>query len=130
MIEKTEKLSISNQTRHTLPRVPFLELKEAVLGKEYELSIALVGSTTSRKLNKTYRSKDAPTNVLSFPLSKNEGEIVLDLAKIKTETKKFDRKFENLVAFLFIHGLFHLKGMDHGVTMENKEASIRKRFFI
>ena len=110
--------------------MPFFALKEKVLGKDYELSVALVGNTTSKKLNLAYRGKDMPTNVLSFELSPNEGEIVLDLAKIKTETKKFNRSFENLVAFLFIHGLFHLKGMDHGVTMESKEASIRKQFSI
>jgi len=128
--EGLENFSLVNKTRRLAPRVPFFALKEKVLGKDYQLSVALVGNTASRTLNRDYRGKDSSTNVLSFELSEIEGEIILDLAKISTETKKFERTFDNLVAFLFIHGLFHLKGMDHGVTMDSNEAKIRAQFSI
>lgn len=79
-------------------------------------------------LNRTYRGKDKPTNVLSFSLSKNEGELIICLAKVRKETKLFHRSFPNLLAFLVIHGLFHLKGHDHGSTMERNEERVRRRF--
>lgn len=127
-----ETLSITNKTRSRpgVSEAAFLAMKNEVLGKEYMLSLAFVGNTTSKKLNTIYRNKEYPANILSFALAKHEGEIVMDLQKIRTETKKFERSFENLVAFLFIHGLFHLKGMEHGSTMEHKESAVRKKFGI
>ena len=81
-------------------------------------------------LNRSYRGKDTPTNILSFPLSKTEGELIICLAKVRQETKLFGRPFPNLLAFLVIHGLFHLKGQDHGSTMERDEQRVRTRFKI
>lgn len=117
-------------TRKALPNVPFCSIKNTVLGKDYELSLVFVGHTRSRHLNREYRNKNKPTNILSFPLSNTEGEIFIDLAKAQEEAPLFDRSHTNFVAFLFIHGLFHLKGYDHGSTMENKEKAIRKQFNI
>jgi ssRNA-specific RNase YbeY (16S rRNA maturation enzyme) len=48
----------------------------------------------------------------------------------KLEAKKFDREYENFLGFLFIHGLVHLKGYDHGSTMESIEIQFRKQFGI
>jgi len=123
-------LSLVRTTKEAYPRLPFASLKEAVLGKSYHLSIAFVSAARSRALNRAYRGKDKPTNILSFSLSKNEGELIICLAKIKKETKLFSRTFPNLLAFLLIHGLFHLKGHDHGSTMERNEQRVRTRFKI
>jgi rRNA maturation RNase YbeY len=125
-----ENFSINNKTKGKLPRLPFVLIKNAVLGEKYLLSLVIVGDTLSRKLNRTYRNKNKPTNVLSFELSKNEGEIFLNLKKAKSETKKFRENYKNLVGYLFIHGLLHLKGMTHGGTMEEAERKIRRKFGI
>jgi len=129
---KEDTLSIKNLTksRPEVSRTAFLNLKNEVLGKNYDLSLVFVGNATSKKLNKTYRGKNNPTNILSFSLSKTEGEIIMDLAKIRKETELFKRPYNNLVLYLFIHGLFHLKGHQHGSTMEHKEAAARKKFKI
>ncbi len=113
-----------------LPRLPFLKMKEAVLGKNYELSVVFTDSITSQKLNRLYRKKNKPANVLSFPLSKKSGEIYLDLKEIKKSEKVFGRQGDRLVGFFFVHALLHLKGSRHGVTMERKEARLKKRFKI
>lgn len=123
-------LSISNTTKGKLPRLPFLELKEAILGKKYELSLVFIGSTRSRQLNRTHRGKDTSTNILSFELSKTSGEIFIDLPLSKKQSKKFERTESNFLQFLFIHGLFHLKGMAHGDTMEKAEQKVRNKFKI
>ena len=81
------------------------------MGKSYELSLVFCGDTLSRKLNRAYRGKDKPTNVLSFPLSEKSGEIFINLSR----TKPFGAQK------LFIHGLLHLNGMEHGARMERAE---------
>lgn len=123
-------LAITNLTKGKLPRLPFAKMAGTVLGNEYECSLVIVSSRKSRELNRTYRGKDNPTNILSFPLDENEGEIFLDLAKARAEAPLFGRSYQNFVAFLFIHGLFHLKGYDHGATMEGQERKSRKIFKI
>lgn len=123
-------LTITNTTKGKLPRLPFVKMADAVLGKEYECSLVIVGSKKSQELNLAYRGKDNPTNILSFPLDKNEGEIFLDLKKARVDAVNFDRSYTNFIGFLFIHGLLHLKGLDHGVKMENAEKKVRAVFKI
>lgn len=103
-------------------------MKNAILGKSYDLSVAFVSSDKIKKFNLIYRNRNEPTDILSFPLSKKEGEIYICKAEARKEAKKFDREYDNFLRFLLIHGLVHLKGYDHGSTMENMEASFRKKF--
>ncbi|MSR71368.1 MAG: rRNA maturation RNase YbeY [Candidatus Taylorbacteria bacterium] len=125
---KEECFVINNLPKGTLESVPFVLMKDEVLGQDYTLTVNFISSEVSQKLNRECRNKDFPTDILSFPLSKEEGEIYIDLAESKKEAEKFNRKFENFVAFLFIHGLVHLKGYDHGSTMESIEQDFRKKF--
>ena len=105
-------------------------MKNAVLGKNYELSLVCIGNKASQRLNKAYRGKDMPTNILAFPLGKEEGEIFIDLKKSRADAPLFERAYSNFVGFLFIHALLHLKGFEHGSKMEGKEVSLRNRFKI
>ena len=61
------------------------EIKNQVLGKNYNLSVVPAKNSLMKKLNKRYRNKDKAADVLSFPLSKTDGEIFLNesLAKKK-----------------------------------------------
>ncbi|MDO8728754.1 MAG: rRNA maturation RNase YbeY [bacterium] len=104
--------------------IPFTYLKNAILGRSFELSLVFIDNKHSRRLNLRYRAKNTPTNVLSFLLSRKSGEIFIDLVTALKETKKFEMSFEKFVTFLFIHGLLHLKGMEHGVTMEEAEKKL------
>ncbi len=126
MIDST--ITITNKTKGKLPSLPFLEMKNAAMGKSYELSLVFIGERRSKKLNTEYRNKHKSGNVLSFPLDKKTGEIFICPVRARREAKSFDRKYENFIAFLFIHGLCHLKGMDHGSTMEKAEEKIRAQF--
>lgn len=105
-------------------------MKDAVLGKNYSLSVVIADTKLIQKLNNIHRGKNKPTDILSFPLDKKEGEMFLNLAKCKIKAKEFDRTFENYLAFVFIHGLVHLKGFDHGSKMESIEKKFRKKFEI
>lgn len=106
----------------------FQEIKDKILGKDYDLSWAFITPERMQELNKQYRNQDKPTDILSFPLSKTEGEIYLCEEEVAKEAPKFDRDPENFTYFLFIHGCVHLKGYDHGSTMERIEAKFRKEF--
>ncbi len=121
---------ILNMTKGALPSVPFLEIKNKILGEDYELSLVFCGNRKSKELNKKFREKDYPTNVLSFPLDKENGEIFIAPAVVKKETLKFGKTYKNLIGYLFIHGLLHLKGMEHGSTMETAEKKFQKLFGI
>lgn len=110
--------------------VPFSVIKDKVLGKKYELSLTFVGDARMRTLNRTYRNKDATTDILSFPLSQNSGEIFISIKEAAKRSKQFTMKPHDHLLFLFIHGLLHLKGFEHGRTMEKQEHLWCKRFSV
>lgn len=119
--------TLSHTTR-SYPRLPYEKIKDEVLGKNYQLSLVFVGEERGKELNQLTRNKTYAPNVLSFPLSKNSGEIFISPTVAKREAKKFHHSHKEHVAFLFIHGLLHLKGFDHGKKMEALEQKFLQRF--
>lgn len=130
-------IEFTNLTKKRKPSLPWEKVKESVLSKNYNLSVVFSGNSLTRKLNKKYRKKDKPANVLSFPFSGKEGEIFINLSyphpsspkkigakKIK-EVKETDR---DRILHLFIHSLLHLKGFSHGAKMESEELRILEKF--
>jgi ssRNA-specific RNase YbeY (16S rRNA maturation enzyme) len=106
-----------------LKRTPpvFKKIQAEILGPSYDLSVVFLVERDMRRAMK-YRYKKISgkktSNVLSFPLSKTSGEILIcpDAAKPYS------------LAYLFIHGCMHLKGARHGATMEREENRILKQF--
>jgi probable rRNA maturation factor len=119
---------VVNQTKSKLPRLPFLSIKNKILGPEYDLSVSILSPQAQGKLNKTYRHKDTSTNVLSFPLTKNSGEITFDIALVKKQAPDFSMSYSKFFKYLFIHGCLHLKGYEHSSTMEKEEKKYLKIF--
>ena len=124
-----DSFSIINKTKSKIPNLPFLGIKEDVLGKQYFLSLAFIGKKKMRELNNQYRKINKPTNILSFLLYKNEGEILICPEVVKTQTKKFGKTYPELLQFLVIHGILHLKGMEHSSTMEVLENFYDTKYF-
>lgn len=120
--------SLTNKTKGTPPRVPFARIKAEALGEDYDLSLVLVGETEARQISLRTKQKDYVPNVLAFELDQNSGEIFICPAEARREAPEFGRTPSNMIAFLFIHALCHLKGMRHGATMERTEAALRKKF--
>ncbi len=127
-----DHIEITNKTKGTFSKdeVLFSRIKDKVLGKKYDLSLVFIGPKESQKLNYKFREKDKPTNILSFSLSKTSGEIFITPSVAKKQAPLFDKTFDAFVVQLLIHGLFHLKGMEHGGKMERAETQIRKFFRI
>ena len=120
-------VSISHTTK-TYPRHPYEAIKQAILGSSFELSLVFVGRDRARKLNQETRGKTYIPNVLSFPLSKTQGEIIIAPSTAETEAKKYGLTPKNYVMYLYIHGLLHLKGLKHGAAMEKLEQKYLKKF--
>jgi probable rRNA maturation factor len=102
-----------------------------VLGlNKAELSIVLVSDAQIRKLNKLYRNKDKPTDVLSFPIGEKVngwlilGDIVISVDTARRQAKELGHSLEEELKRLLVHGLVHLLGYDHELGGEEE-----KKFF-
>lgn len=83
------------------------------IGKNQEISLALVSDQEIKKLNRTYRSINRPTDVLSFPGEGNFlGEIIIDYGQIKRQARHFGHSARQELIFILVHGLLHLIGYD------------------
>lgn len=96
-----------------------------------ELSVALADDATLRQLNRDYRGKDKPTNVLSFPGPGGPllGDIAMALETLLAEAAEEGIAPEHHLAHLTVHGLLHLLGHDHeteagALAMEALETAI------
>ncbi|PCI29630.1 rRNA maturation RNase YbeY [Candidatus Wolfebacteria bacterium] len=124
-----DTFSIIQKTKGTLPRVPFVAIKNAVVGEKSYISLGIIGSTRMRTLNRTYRNKDKTTNVLAFQSEKNSGDIFIDPNRSQREASKFDHTIPEHLGYLFIHALLHLKGFAHGSRMNSEEKKYMRKFF-
>lgn len=122
-------LSIRNKTRGStrLPRVSFETLAGHALPRTYTLSLVLCGDTLARRLNREYRKKTYTPNVLSFPLSRTEGEIFINVRQATREAVRAGIPVRDRIAHLFVHGCLHLSGLPHGKTMDKRERAILSR---
>ncbi|MGB0907066.1 MAG: rRNA maturation RNase YbeY [Maricaulaceae bacterium] len=107
--------------------VGLAQLNSPILG---ELSLAFVNDADIQILNRDYREKDKPTNVLSFPSAMPEnivgapslmGDIVLARETIEREAAEKSTSTEHHLTHLIIHGLLHLQGYDHETDAEAEE---------
>jgi ssRNA-specific RNase YbeY (16S rRNA maturation enzyme) len=96
----------------------FKRLKKEILGTKYDLSVAFLLPAEMRKVMKKTKKVDKISNVLAFPLSKTSGEILICRKAAAPYT----------IPYLFIHGLYHLKGLKHGARMESAEQKLLQRF--
>lgn len=122
--------STKNATRAKIPRVAFSSIKERVLGKRYNLSLVVIGAAQMTTLNRRYRRKDTPTDILAFSLSKTSGEIFIHPPTLRKKARAFSMSERHYLAFVFIHGCLHLKGLPHGRTMDRLEGSWCRAFSI
>lgn len=92
---------------------------------DYDIAVLLTGDDEMRALNRTWRGKDAPTNVLSFPAEETAqgpgflGDVVLAYETTSKEAREGKLTLANHVNHLVVHGTLHLLGFDH---MEEAEA--------
>ena len=93
-----------------------------------ELTIRLVDEQESQALNRDYRGKDAPTNVLSFPMQVPAevginllGDLAVCASVIAEEAEQQRKTLDAHWAHMIIHGVLHLQGYDHSVDEQAAE---------
>jgi probable rRNA maturation factor len=94
-----------------------------------ELSILFTNDAAIRKLNQTWRGKDSPTNVLSFPQAAGPllGDVILSAETVAKEAALADKPLEDHMLHLIIHGYLHLLGFDHEAEDEAEKMEQLER---
>ncbi len=105
--------------------------------RDCELSLSLVGDRAIRRLNRTWRKKDKPTDVLSFPAGEAPrgtpgprllGDVVISLDTARRQAKEYERSLDVEMARYLAHGILHLLGHDHEKPSEARRmASLEER---
>lgn len=105
--------------------------------KGNEVSVVLANDSLVHTLNRTYRQKDKPTNVLSFPTEETAnnvpiGDVVLAFETLENEAATQFKNFRDHFLHLVVHGTLHLLGYDHETDedahhMEDMEIWILRR---
>lgn len=127
---------IQDHPRYKLNLRPYQLLARRLLKQEdrgrFSVNIILTSDSLLHRLNKEFRKKDKPTDVLSFNFDDPEllGEIYISLDKARLQAREYNATFEEEVTRLLVHGLFHLLGYTHyrkaeRLRMESKEAQYR-----
>jgi probable rRNA maturation factor len=115
---------------------------DAALGRSgagCEMAVQVVTAPRMRVLNRRYRGKDKPTNVLAFPATpapgvkpRPLGDVVICAAVLRREAQAQGKSETAHWAHLVVHGTLHLLGLDHEVDadatrMERREVAVLKR---
>jgi probable rRNA maturation factor len=108
------------------------------------VGVVLADDAEQRRLNRTYRGKDAPTNVLAFPVAGSAapavaagppvllGDVVLACETVAREAAEQNKPVADHLRHLVVHGVLHLLGFDHATDadatmMETREIAILAR---
>ena len=99
------------------------------LNRKVSLSLMLSNNKKIQKLNKNFRNKNRPTDILSFPLRKKIkikkktyiGDIIISYNFINKPKSQNIKEFKKKLIKIFIHGFLHLIGFDHKKNSEYKE---------
>lgn len=123
-------------------------VEEKLENTKLYISITLTTPENIRKINREYRNIDKETDVLSFPMFEQEelgkiieskdnivedvlGDIIISVERVKEQAIEYGHSFERELAYMLVHGFYHLMGYDHikeedKVLMRPKEEKILK----
>ncbi|SFO73780.1 probable rRNA maturation factor [Halolactibacillus alkaliphilus] len=110
--------------------------------EEAELSVTFVDNARIQEINRDYRDKDSPTDVISFALLEETeedqgfellpgmpivlGDIIISIDRTKEQAESYGHSFERELGFLSLHGFLHLLGYDH-LEPEDERVMIEKQ---
>ena len=134
ILNKQKKVGLALRPLDRFSRRAFRQLKL----KSNSANIAFVTDAEIARLNKTYRKKNKPTDVLSFPAQSSKrankkkflGDIAIAPAVARRYAKKNGRSLQTEICILILHGLLHLLGYDHEADrgqMDRIEHKLRRK---
>ena len=137
----SENFSVSNKLENKLNQAFTLICNEENISN-CSVNLKIIDNNEIRELNKKYSNKNSPTNVLSFTnedISKSVtgdlGDIAISYEYVKEESNEQNKKFDDHLIHMLIHGIYHILGFDHknnkmADLMENKEVKLLKQINI
>jgi probable rRNA maturation factor len=113
----------------------FLNRARTAVGVSGEIDVLLADDSTLRGLNKSFRGKNKPTDVLSFPApseiaTQHAGDLAISLETAARQAASYGHSLRDEVRILLLHGVLHLSGLDHEVDdgeMASREAELRTK---
>ncbi|MFD1066364.1 rRNA maturation RNase YbeY [Oceanobacillus locisalsi] len=123
-----ETNAVSEQHKELVEKLLTFAGTEENVTSEAEISISFVDNEQIQVINRDYRDKDQPTDVISFAMQEVEddemeivgeglpvvfGDIIISIDKVKEQAQTYNHSFERELAFLALHGFLHLLGYDH-----------------
>jgi probable rRNA maturation factor len=138
-VEAEESLRVVLLNRQRRRRVSAVRLRRVLRGAadaldvRGEVSLVLAGDRLVHRLNRRYRGKDEPTDVLSFPgeeATGSLGDIVISLDTAARNARGLGRSLPRELEVLALHGFLHVLGHDHETddgTMDRIERRLRRR---
>lgn len=130
----SNRLDLSVQyacNREGLPlRADFVRWARAALIGGGQVTIRLVDADEGQALNRDYRGKDYPTNVLSFPYETEPlvmGDLVICPTVVAREAAEQNKPLAAHYAHLTVHGMLHLQGWDHEDDVEARDMEDEER---
>ena len=136
-----DKVKISFKMHSLIKKAIKEALKEEKFEYPAEISVSFVENQKIHELNREYRKKDRPTDVLSFPMWEKEeladgsaldghavtlGDIIISAEKAKAQAEEYGHSIEREITFLSVHSTLHLLGYDHEVSADD-EAYMNKK---
>ncbi|NLK62274.1 MAG: rRNA maturation RNase YbeY [Fusobacteria bacterium] len=120
-----------------------------VIKKEYDsekdvyISVLISDNDEIQNINREYRGKDMPTDVISFAYNETEnegiydvlGDIIISFDKVQEQSKEYEHSIEREFFYVLLHGMLHLLGYDHiededKKIMREKEEQILEKYNI
>ena len=110
-------------------------LRVALAGAPAEIAVRIVGAEEGQRLNREFRGKDYPTNVLTFDYAREPvvtADLVLCAPVVEAEAVAQGRSIEAHYAHLVVHGALHAQGFDHeddaeAAVMEARESELLRK---
>ncbi|WAC47204.1 rRNA maturation RNase YbeY [Asticcacaulis sp. SL142] len=134
-VEHEDWLDVLPEAPHLIQTAIEATFAHLETSQQADIVVLLTDDAEMKDLNKQYRQKNAPTNVLSFPAPKiagvtdiaHLGDMALGLETCVREAKEQNKTLANHVTHLSIHGALHLLGYDHMVEAEAQEMEDLER---
>ncbi|MFH6683235.1 rRNA maturation RNase YbeY [Bacillus amyloliquefaciens] len=136
-----ETNSVSADALQEVEKLLQFAAKKEGVQDQAEVSVTIVTNNEIREINRDYRGKDTPTDVISFALEEEGedeveivgadmppvlGDIIISADRTKEQAEEYSHSFMRELGFLAVHGFLHLLGYDH-MTKEEEEEMFSKQ---
>ncbi|HJV17582.1 MAG TPA: rRNA maturation RNase YbeY [Bacillales bacterium] len=137
-----ETKNITNEQINEIEKLLNFAAKKEDIEDGSEVSVTFVSNERIWEINREYRDKDAPTDVISFAMEElGEGEIkmigadmprvlgdiIISVERTREQAEEYGHSFMRELGFLAVHGFLHLLGYDHMTEDDEKEMFILQK---